>query len=472
MKVPARCMTRFLAAFIAASLVVQAPLVHADTLGAQAQQLFNDLGGMSNVTRPQAFKGQTMNTYTGGNLFVRAPQKNYQLLSAQLPSISAGCGGINLFGGSFSHISGDALKSMMKSITAAIPGVVFDLALKSVQPLLGETMEVFKGWEQFVNRANINSCEASKWLVGKVGDQMGMSTQSACQSVGSQWMDAEEARDKCNKGNGTDATLKDARANKEIPPFTGNLVWEGLKKFQQLDFDDRELIMSITGTTTYFPQSTDNAVQPVSTPPTITSIRDLLYGAGNGSVTGDVQVMVLQCGDRNQCLYPTSVSVNFKSLIERVDEMMRSLDGKIKNNQAPSTAEISFINSVPVPVYQLLSVANATKNDGVPSAKIAQYKEWIAVEFAHSLLTRLAQVGLATGQVNKFKLAAPQIDDLKEHKANADRLLRVLDGERAEASKKAAVMVQIAGDIEGMRRTMRAAMPQQVQDLMDYSSTQ
>ena len=31
-------------------------------LNSQAQQMFTDLGAVGNVTRPQAFKGQTMNT--------------------------------------------------------------------------------------------------------------------------------------------------------------------------------------------------------------------------------------------------------------------------------------------------------------------------------------------------------------------------------------------------------------------------
>ena len=107
--------------------------------------MFNSLGAIGNYTAPGAFRGQTFNTYTGGSLFMRAPNKVYQLAAIQFPSARAGCGGIDVFGGSFSHISAAEFKNMLRNITAALPGIAFQLALESVSPLLGGLTKWAKG---------------------------------------------------------------------------------------------------------------------------------------------------------------------------------------------------------------------------------------------------------------------------------------------------------------------------------------
>ena len=111
--------------------------MHAGDLNAEVNAMFNNLGAMGNYTAPGAFRGQAYNTYTGGSLFMRSPNKVYQLAAIQFPSAKAGCGGIDVFGGSFSHISATEFKNMLRNITAALPGIAFQLALESVAPLLG-----------------------------------------------------------------------------------------------------------------------------------------------------------------------------------------------------------------------------------------------------------------------------------------------------------------------------------------------
>jgi hypothetical protein len=50
------------------------------------QDWFNDIGAYGNVTGPNAYRGQTMNFYTGGSLYMRTPVRNYQLASISPPS--------------------------------------------------------------------------------------------------------------------------------------------------------------------------------------------------------------------------------------------------------------------------------------------------------------------------------------------------------------------------------------------------
>jgi conjugative transfer pilus assembly protein TraH len=123
--------------------------------------------------------GQTYNTYTGA-AFSCAPPQVYQLATIQFPYVKAGCGGIDVFGGSFSHLSAAEFKNMLKSITAALPGVAFQLALSAVTPLLGQKAEWAKSLETFITNARINSCETATALVRGAANQVGFDAFSSC----------------------------------------------------------------------------------------------------------------------------------------------------------------------------------------------------------------------------------------------------------------------------------------------------
>ena len=92
---------KLLAVLLAISLATAPIASQPANLNAEMQAMFNDMGALGNVTSPGAFRGQAMNLYTGGSLMMRAPGKNYPLVNAQLPSLRAGCGGIDIFGGAF-----------------------------------------------------------------------------------------------------------------------------------------------------------------------------------------------------------------------------------------------------------------------------------------------------------------------------------------------------------------------------------
>ncbi len=246
-------------AFLTASVALVLALApclpsNAESLQDQANSMFNV---MVNTTAPQAFKGQTMNTYTAGSMFVRTPNKTYQLLAAQAPYLRTGngCSGIDAFAGSFSHISADGFKDMLKGITSALPGVLFQLAIKSVEPLLGDTMEWFNSIQTMVNRANISSCESAKMAVYEGYQMLGMATAKNCEQIA--WLtgkaaDGAAAREYCKSAGNVNSVMAAASTDpnlKDIPAFQGNLVWQSLKKMQHLDDTDREVIMSVTGTT-------------------------------------------------------------------------------------------------------------------------------------------------------------------------------------------------------------------------------
>ncbi len=100
------------------------------------EKFFDGIKYEGNTTDPQSYQGQMANNYTGGSAYIRTPVKQAQIATLTLPEISAGCGGIDLFLGGFSHINSDQLIKMGKAIVANAVPFAADLALQTWAPQL------------------------------------------------------------------------------------------------------------------------------------------------------------------------------------------------------------------------------------------------------------------------------------------------------------------------------------------------
>jgi conjugative transfer pilus assembly protein TraH len=99
-------------------------------IGANLETFFNKLGTTSNSTSPGVHQDQSAGYYSGGGLSLRNRTKNAQMATLQLPSFKAGCGGIDMFLGGFSHISSQQLVQTLKSIGTSAATYAFKLAIK------------------------------------------------------------------------------------------------------------------------------------------------------------------------------------------------------------------------------------------------------------------------------------------------------------------------------------------------------
>src|SRR5690606_37988731 len=90
----------------AAVLLALTPLFIAPAHASLADEL-DDM--FSNVTAPGSFSTTLRQGWAGGGVGIRAPIRNISVISFDPPRLSAGCGGIDLFGGSFSFINSEQL---------------------------------------------------------------------------------------------------------------------------------------------------------------------------------------------------------------------------------------------------------------------------------------------------------------------------------------------------------------------------
>ena len=459
---------------IALSIAVattSAPL-RAGDLNTEVNNMFNSLGAIGNYTAPGAFRGQAYNTYTGGNLMMRTPSKVYQLAAIQFPSAKAGCGGIDVFGGSFSHISADEFKNMLKNITAALPGIAFQLALEAVSPLLGGLTKWAKGLETWINNARINSCETAKAIVSTAAESLGYSSQETCADLAIE-MGMESDRDAARRRCSSDrpSILASARGSGDAnvrnkAPFVGNLTWKALQRTgSYLDDAERELIMSMVGTVIYYPEEDARDPEPVA--PTLTSISQLLYGQAAGSGTNVVQHM-LSCNNYSDCdVVSLNTAYNHTPFTAKVETLMRSIAEKIATRTAipNNSAEVGFVNQTTEPVYKMLSIGTSIPGSGLADSLIAQYRDLIAADYAYVFLDRNLRVGLAALEKD-FTLQQTQREQAIYIRQRAMAMLSQISQEKNLLYQKVGSFRAVSSHLEELERQLRSSMPQHVMDML------
>ena len=357
---------------------------------------FNDAGGAANVTGPTAFQGQSAGYYSLGNVWTRFPQKSVSPFNLQLPSARAGCGGIDLFSGSFSFINASEIVAMLKATANNALGFAFKLAIDSVSPEIGKVMDEFSQKAQLLNQMNISSCETAQALVGGIWPQMETTRSTICEAVGNSqgvFSDWAASRQGCNNGGQRDGTLAgntDPHMKDQIVGDPHNYTWEALKKsakFGAFDQDFSEYVMTLVGTIVTTPPA-DSSSGPkvvIYGPAEEAVVTALLDGTANAP-----PVKILKCNN-DPC---TDVSDQTLSVPEatalrpRIATMIKSMSSKIRSDTALNAAEKQLLNMATVPVYKILAV-QAYAHYALTDGEIQTLSEIVAVDLLNAMLDNM-----------------------------------------------------------------------------------
>ena len=412
------------------------------------QDFFDSLG-YSNVTAPGAYQGQSAGYYTAGSLYTRAPSKNYQLVSANLPSVRAGCGGIDLWGGSFSFINEDQLVAMLRNIGQNAVGFAFNLALSTISPKTEELVNKMQAYANSINSMNINSCEQAAAIVGGLWSKTDESQKQVCQSIGTSsglFSDWAAARQGCGAQGQRTSTLQSGRGGElsELIFDEGNIAWKALKKndWTRSDTELAELIMNVTGT--IIVRRTGGDSDPIVShyvPPSL-SEADINVFMRGGVITG------LRCvdgTDENQCLILDDgeflIPAGFS---DRVSDILISMVNAIQNDSALATngIEVGLLNATSLPVYKMLSVFTAY-NPAMATRKATDYSDIVATDILFTYLQTVSDAALHSSRV--LQLPADVLNAFREQ-ANEQR--------RFIANKREALLNRAERSIKLVEETM------------------
>lgn len=148
---------RSIAAILAATIVCHQPMAYAGWVDDWLQS--------KTSTSPGYFEGQARGYATAGSFSARWPSRTDYPISVQAPRLSAGCGGIDFFGGSVSFLNADQIVQKLQRILQNSAGVAFDMALDTLCPKCSAIMKSMEDLSDKLNSMAMNDCQAAKGLV-------------------------------------------------------------------------------------------------------------------------------------------------------------------------------------------------------------------------------------------------------------------------------------------------------------------
>lgn len=339
---------------------------------------WNDSLSSSNGAGPSAYKGQEAGYYTLGNYSYRAPQYNTQISSVSLPSVKAGCGGIDIYGGSFSIINTDQIVATFKAIGQNAVGLLFQMAVKSLSELLGNEIEQMFNIVQKANLGAINSCEAAQQLVNGAVNALPSGALKSCMEIGLQqgrYTDEAAARAACGFGGEAESTINSASDDvRQQQAYNRNVAWEAVMKHPLFSGDRQlaETIMTLTGTTIVTSKDGSPNIQTLEADADSDGMISTLLDGGT--------LKIHHCND-DPCLSVVAYgeTVNVSGLKKKVTTLIDSIVGKIIAKQALSSQEVDFLGLATIPLYKIASVQVAANKD-LAAAEMDKYADAIATD--------------------------------------------------------------------------------------------
>lgn len=153
---------------------------------AELQDMF-----MANGTPPSTISTKDKVSIFGGSYSARAPMQSVNIVSFDPPRMNAGCGGIDIYGGSFSFINSDQLIAVFRAVAANAAGLAFKAAIKAISPNLDQLMTEFQTLLQNMNNLAKNSCNLAKAVVGPEGLLTKALTEGTADSAKKGWFSDE-----------------------------------------------------------------------------------------------------------------------------------------------------------------------------------------------------------------------------------------------------------------------------------------
>ncbi|GLT20483.1 conjugal transfer protein TraH [Vibrio zhanjiangensis] len=388
------------------------------------QQFFDRSGYNANVTDPVAYKGQSANYYSGGSLFVRTNVVNAQLATVTVPSIGAGCSGIDMFMGGFSHISSDELSKFGKAIIHNAPPFLVDLALQTWAPQLKQNLDKLQATADKWLNQSISSCEAAQAAVGGLAAFAAPATKKhVCATLGTQtnaFSDWVEGQAECNNDATVNGQLDAGKNDPELEGMTmrsHNVVWAAMMKntYFQSDTDLAQFAMSLSGTFIY-----DQDGNPSFSPSLLKDDNNMIDALLNG---GEIDRYTCNDTSPDACL----VLVKRKHTIAAGSafqiRLQKELDGlwqNVLNDQPLTNKQKGFIELMQTPILKFLfDSASTGQRPNTPA-----YANMLAIEMLNRYLNQT--LGVVEHSLSASKSHPDNIEAIKTDIARAKQFMHGL----------------------------------------------
>lgn len=333
----------------------------------------SDLFESVSTTGAQAgTSGQGAHYISGGTARIRAQRANFDIASFDPPSITSGCGGIDIYGGSFGIISKDQLVQTGRAMIQGAASYYFGLALSSICPVCENQMAKLQEMLNKMNQFSRASCAKSTEMIsGFIENQTGTSPEKYFEDVNkasSSFISSNlgflnspaDAQDNNESEPGTiagvakpvaDATLMGnaifqlvagGRQNADGNDFNAPVV-QGAQSvlFGESVTEIAEFLMSLTGTRIAFEDnSKPNNFGQGSVGPAFT-VKDFVTGVNGSEGLKWYKCSSIGATARSQCIDPKPIGSPLVPLKTQISNIVRGTDAeegilsKLTNPEGP-----------------------------------------------------------------------------------------------------------------------------------------
>ena len=408
-------------------LILVSQLLLAGQANAKSESLFanslKELGIMSTSNRSQVVDDQLGGYMTGGSLHTRNRVSDENLMNIQLPSLNAGCGGIDLHTGGLGYINNAQLQTLVRDIGGATASYGAMLTIKTISPQVADVISQLESMARFLNSQNINSCQMGALIASGIYPKTVASQELACNArdmgnseVGNYFT----SRAKCSK---MDKATENKNEYEGILGTEFNLVWHALKKLNpEMSKERIEDLMSLSGTLVSKPSGGNGGGITLMHRNSLIKDSKLLeaklYG-DNGNT-----MKLYECKDKasNKCIdldFKERMITEKESYLYLVREVIISIAEKLMKETAGGAVELDadekhLVQTSSVPIVSIISLETALKGNGIDLAT-EEYAELVAFDYLISYLDNmLDEVYRALATLEYSQMDSEHIKNFKE----------------------------------------------------------
>jgi hypothetical protein len=365
---------------------------------------------MTTGNEPTIYQSQRRLGVDIGTLRLRAPINTFNVVNLTPPQFRSGCGGIDLYGGSFTFINAEQFRQMLRQIGANALGYAFKLALATMCEKCDSILTGLQEKIDALNKMQVDSCRWGQGLVNDFTDAMGFKvSEDAVQegSASAMFADGFEALrsqfenpgDSLSGGNASGA---DPNNREDVGNYTWNaLVVSGAGgrfNFVPGNMSHDEILMNIAGSYILRAPSAAEAEEGDVEEEIDRRLtyNELKYGKTPDTGGATNLLPLWECDENTQCLDPDDAGADwsFTGVSEWAETTLQAAADHMANPVTAGTdhaaAVQNFLATLPLTVVRHMQVMQG--DQAALDAYVDHVHEYVGAAYSSSLALAMVEV--------------------------------------------------------------------------------
>ncbi len=383
----------------------------------------------TNYSSGGAYKSQRRGYYATPSVYVRNSVVDVRPISMAMPTFRGGCGGIDMFAGSFSHINADQFIALLQAIPSNAMGYAFQLALETVSPSIADIMNQMESVMRSMNINNLNSCELGKSIVNTGLSKFDAGSEMVC--VNKQMekgiaSDLAQAKKNCTSGGERSSTLSSNDIPQDERIVDVNYAWNAVSKLG-VDKEMKEFLQTLTGTIIVQNSSGDNSSSIVKVYPSLATdtntVNALLYGGGMKRYICDETTKCLNINDGGSVNIPST-----SAFYKKVNDTIKSISSKMATrNQELTQEESDVLSTTSLPIIAILRTYQKYHAGEVDSMISDSLSEIVAHDLLAQFVDNVLKDVRKVSKMNNLQVDETRLKQFEEGIEKARESLRQIE---------------------------------------------